>query len=293
MNISKEHLETTTKKMASILSSKGYGKLFFVPNAGYLVAKELEKYLSFKTVFTPEKSDCLVDDIIDSGKTLLKYTPYKKPFLALYATGKSFYSKYAVENLNTKEWVYIFSEEDDVRENIRRLLEYIGENPDREGLKDTPTRVIKSYSEIFSGYKQNPKEIFKAIFNEKYDEMVISKNIEFYSMCEHHMLPFFGKIHIGYIPNKKVLGISKLSRLVEIYSRRLQIQERLVEQIADELNSSLKPKGVIVVAEAVHMCMVMRGVKKQNSKMITSAIRGAFKKQPAREEFLNLIKKEE
>lgn len=180
-----------------------------------------------------------------------------------------------------------------MEENIREIFDYIGEDRKREGLLDTPKRVVKSWEHLFSGYKKDPKEILGRVFSDgACDEMVVLKDIEFYSVCEHHMLPFFGKISIGYIPDSKVVGISKLARLVEVFSRRLQIQEKMTSQIADTLMEVLQPKGVMVVAEAKHMCMVMRGVEKQNSMMITSAIRGLFRKeQKTREEFMGLIRR--
>lgn len=174
---------------------------------------------------------------------------------------------------------------------IRELLIEIGEDPDREGLIKTPERVAKAYEFLTQGYKQDVDEIMnKAIFSEKYDEMVIVKDIDFYSMCEHHMLPFFGKAHVAYIPNGKIIGLSKIPRLVDIFSRRLQVQERLTQQIADTLNEYLKPDGVGVVIEAMHMCMMMRGVEKQNSIATTSAMHGSFKEdERTRNEFLRLI----
>jgi GTP cyclohydrolase I len=175
---------------------------------------------------------------------------------------------------------------------IRELLIEIGEDPDREGLIKTPERVAKAYEFLTRGYKQDVDEIMnKAIFTEKYDEMVIVKDIDFYSMCEHHMLPFFGKAHIAYIPNGKIIGLSKIPRLVDLFARRLQVQERLTQQIADTLNEYLKPEGVGVVIEAMHMCMMMRGVEKQNSIATTSAMHGSFKEdERTRSEFLTLIK---
>jgi GTP cyclohydrolase I len=175
---------------------------------------------------------------------------------------------------------------------IRELLIEIGEDPDREGLIKTPERVAKAYEFLARGYKQNVDEIMnKAIFTEKYDEMVIVKDIDFYSMCEHHLLPFFGKAHIAYIPNGKIIGLSKIPRLVDLFARRLQVQERLTQQIADTLNEYLKPEGVGVVIEAMHMCMMMRGVEKQNSIATTSAMHGSFKEdERTRSEFLRLIK---
>ena len=178
-----------------------------------------------------------------------------------------------------------------ISQSIKNQIKHIGDNPEREGLVDTSERIIKSWDKLYGGYKQNAKDILKATFTEgKCNEMVILKDIEFYSTCEHHMLPFFGSIHIGYIPGNKVVGVSKLSRLVEVYSRRLQIQERLTTQIANDIMSILEAKGVMVIAEAQHMCMTARGVEKQNSKMITSAIRGVYENSEVRNEFMQLIK---
>lgn len=181
-----------------------------------------------------------------------------------------------------------------VKENmniyIEDIIKVIGDDPYREGLIETPDRVVKSWAHLFSGYNKDPKDIFKVFADGRCDEMVILKDIEFYSTCEHHMIPFFGKISIGYIPNGKVIGVSKLARLVEIYARRLQVQERLVGQIADDIMKYLEPKGCMVIAEAKHLCMVARGVEKQNSVMITNAIRGNFKEQVVRDEFLKMIK---
>ena len=172
-------------------------------------------------------------------------------------------------------------------ELIRNLLIAIGENPDREGLIDTPKRVVKSWNDIFAGYKQTPEEVLKTFFTVAYDEMIICKDIEFYSNCEHHMLPFYGKCHIAYIPDNRVVGLSKMPRLLEVFARRLQVQERLTEQIADSMMSIIKPKGVGVKIEAKHNCMVCRGVQKQNSSMITTALRGNFKEPHVKQEFQN------
>jgi GTP cyclohydrolase I len=173
---------------------------------------------------------------------------------------------------------------------VKDMLVAIGDKPDREGLKDTPQRVVDSWSELYSGYKLDASKVLKATFIEGVcDEVVILKDISFYSTCEHHMLPFFGKIHIGYLPGEKIVGVSKLSRLVEVYSRRLQIQERLTTQIAQALEDNLKPRGVMVVIEGQHFCMTSRGVKQEKAKMITSAIRGAFQKEETRQEFFSLI----
>ena len=178
-----------------------------------------------------------------------------------------------------------------MEETIKSLLEQIGEDTEREGLKDTPKRVAKSYQKIFGGYKINPEDVITTFDGEDYDEMIICKDIDFYSTCEHHMLPFFGKISIGYIPNSKIVGLSKLPRIAEIFSRRLQNQERITMQVANCLNDLIQPRGVGVVIEASHFCMMARGVEKQNSKMTTSHFTGLFKKdQRTRSEFLGLIK---
>lgn len=174
---------------------------------------------------------------------------------------------------------------------ITKLLSEIGEDTNREGLLKTPSRVAKSYVHLFSGYNKNPKDILTVFDDEKYDEMIVVKDIEFYSHCEHHMLPFFGKAHIGYIPNGKIVGLSKLPRIVDIFSRRLQNQERITQQIANCIMELLEPKGVGVVLEAKHFCMMARGVEKQNSLVRTSAMKGLFKeKDNTRSEFLELIR---
>lgn len=179
---------------------------------------------------------------------------------------------------------------ENVSEKVKVILNEIGEDPNREGLLNTPERVAKSYEFLTKGYHQDVDTVINgAIFEEKYDEMVIVKDIDFYSMCEHHMLPFFGKVHVAYIPNGKIVGLSKIPRLVDMFARRLQVQERLTRQIADVLEEKLQPKGVAVVVEGYHMCMMMRGVQKQNSTTTTSAVHGAFRAEKTRLEFLNLI----
>ncbi|MDG1386363.1 MAG: GTP cyclohydrolase I FolE [Flavobacteriaceae bacterium] len=179
---------------------------------------------------------------------------------------------------------------EELKENFTNVISLLGENTEREGLVKTPERAAKAMKFLTSGYSMNPKEILEgAMFKEDYKEMVIIKDIELYSLCEHHMLPFFGKAHIAYIPNGHIVGLSKIPRVVDVFARRLQVQERLTEQILDCINDTLKPQGVAVVIEASHMCMMMRGVQKQNSTTTTSGFRGAFKESNTRNEFLKLI----
>ena len=176
------------------------------------------------------------------------------------------------------------------QELVRRQLELIGEDPNREGLKATPRRVARALTWLTQGYNLTAREVIgNGVFKEDHDNMIMVRDIELYSMCEHHMLPFFGKAHVAYIPNGKIVGLSKIPRIVDVFARRLQVQERLTEEIAEGLCSVLQPSGVGVVVEAYHLCMMMRGVQKQNSKTITSALRGVFREDPkTRDEFLRL-----
>jgi GTP cyclohydrolase I len=173
---------------------------------------------------------------------------------------------------------------------VRRLIKITGDDPDREGLRATPHRVIRAYYELFRGYDQDPNDLLKTFDAGTYEGMVLLRDIEVYSMCEHHMLPFVGKAHIAYIPNGRVIGVSKLARLVDLYARRLQIQERLTEQVTSALMEHLKPRGVACMIEAVHFCMRMRGCSKQSSTMVTDSLKGDFLEEgPARNEFLQLV----
>lgn len=179
---------------------------------------------------------------------------------------------------------------DEIKRNFSKIIDLLGEDTAREGLVKTPARAAKAMKFLTEGYEKDPKQILQsAMFSEDYNEMVIVKDIELYSLCEHHMLPFFGKAHIAYIPNGKIVGLSKIPRVVDVFSRRLQVQERLTEQVLDCINDTLKPKGVGVVIEASHMCMMMRGVQKQSSTTSTSGFRGTFQHTDTRNEFLKLI----
>jgi GTP cyclohydrolase I len=179
-----------------------------------------------------------------------------------------------------------------MEQHVRSILSLLGEDPDREGLKKTPSRVTQALAFLTRGYGMDPDKVINdAVFREDYEEMIVQKDIDFFSLCEHHLLPFFGKAHVGYIPHGKIVGVSKLARLVDVFARRLQVQERLTNQIATTIMEKLKPLGVAVVIEAEHLCMRMRGVEKQNSLIITSTLLGAFRtRQETRNEFMNLIR---
>ena len=178
-----------------------------------------------------------------------------------------------------------------MRDAVKKIIEAVGEDPKREGLEKTPKRVEEAFKFLTKGYKDDPQEILKsALFNENYDEMVVVKDIDLYSLCEHHLLPFHGKAHVAYVPDGKIVGLSKIIRVVEAYSRRLQVQERLTQQIAKCIESALNPQGVAVVIEAYHLCTAMRGVEKQNANMVTSALLGCFRDRATRQEFMGFIK---
>ena len=182
---------------------------------------------------------------------------------------------------------------DPIQDLVESLLVELGEDPDRQGLKSTPDRVARALRELTDGYAVRPQDVIAdAVFDQDYDEMVVVKDINFYSLCEHHMLPFFGSVHVGYLPKGKVVGLSKIPRLVDVFSRRLQIQERLTRQIAEALNEALSPRGVGVVVEARHLCMEMRGVETQGGHMMTSCMLGTFRRDPrTRAEFLDLVRR--
>ncbi|XID90617.1 GTP cyclohydrolase I FolE [Paenibacillaceae bacterium WGS1546] len=184
------------------------------------------------------------------------------------------------------------SNREKIEHHVREILKLIGEDVEREGLLETPARVTRMYEEVFSGYEVDPRDVLGVTFDERHEELVIVKDIVYYSHCEHHMAPFFGKAHIGYIPSGKIAGLSKLARLVDALTRRLQVQERITSQIADILDEVLLPHGVMVVVEGEHLCMCARGVKKTGSMTVTSAVRGQFRQNSAlRSEFLELIKR--
>ncbi len=266
-------------------------RLYGVPRGGIipalLVKQEIDR-LGHACELVPRaiEASYAIDDVIETGNTMENVLS-KLPNQNFYALMDKRMRP------DDQRWIVfpweIGGESLGPTENIVRLLEFIGENPKRNGLLETPKRVIKSYGELFSGYKQDPKDIF-TVFDDKCDEMVVLRNIEFYSMCEHHMLPFHGVAHIGYIPTDKVVGISKLARLLDIFAKRLQVQERLTQEITAALMEHLNPLGAACMIKAKHMCMCSRGVNKQGTEMVTSSLLGVFKELPAtRAEFYQLV----
>jgi len=258
IKITPKQFQDDCKLLANRIKKNKYKKIYGIPRGDTLVAVEVNKYLSLELTDSPDSETLIVDDLIDSGRTLAAYSQDKA---VLYKKGK--HQIIFVKEFN--EWIEFFYEETkkDAEDLVVRMLECIGENPNREGLLETPSRVVKSWKELYIGYEC--KVDVRDFSAPTYTGMVLLKDIELYSMCEHHILPFIGKCHIAYIPNKRVIGISKLARIMEMYCRRLQIQEQLTDQIADYIKENLKPKGVAVSIEAEHLCMRMRGINKQNS----------------------------
>jgi len=261
--------------------------------AAYAVAAAMVGFGAELTVVdNPAEADIIIDDLIDSGSTSERY--------ALQYPGKGFFAlldkRSTPEFCDRDEWIvwpWEGDAEGSIDDNVVRLLQYVGEDINREGLKETPKRVAKAWKEWCSGYLVKPEDVLKSFEDgaEGVDEMVAQKNLPFYSHCEHHMAPFFGTVTIAYVPNKRIVGLSKLARLVDVFSKRLQVQERLTNQIAAALQDSLQPKGVGVLVKARHLCMESRGVARQGQETITSALRGVLLTKPeARAEFLDLAR---
>ncbi len=251
-------------------------KYYGVPRGGAYISAMLNP------VGSPEEADVIIDDLIDSGKTRNDYKSYNKPFIGLFDK--------LTETELKGQWLIFpweIKEENPVEDNFVRILQYLGEDTNREGLKETPKRYIKFLKEFLT-----PKNFNFTTFDaEGTDEMILQTNIPFYSLCEHHIAPFFGVANVAYIPNDKIVGLSKLARTVDLYANRLQNQERITSQIAEKIMTELKPKGVAVTLKAQHLCMCMRGVKKHDTWTMTSKMVGAFKDDDkARSEFLSLIK---
>jgi GTP cyclohydrolase I len=263
-------------------------KAFAVPRGGVSAALAIQQHSPITLVDDAREADIFIDDLIDSGETRSRfYTIYpEKPFFALI--DKQGQDKEAFDSWIVFPWEH--NQEGSFEDNVTRLLQFVGEDPKRGGLLETPARVAKAWRFWCSGYGQDPAEVLKVFEDgaEKHDQMITVKDIPIYSHCEHHMAPIFGTVTISYIPDGKIVGLSKLSRLANIYARRLQVQERMTDQIADALYGNLQPVGVGVMVKARHLCMESRGVCQQGHHTITTALRGALKDGAPREEFLRL-----
>jgi|APSaa5957512535_1039671.scaffolds.fasta_scaffold00685_34 GTP cyclohydrolase IA len=312
MHYKLEQFQKDVKRLAQLIINETDGKyecIYGVPQGGVPLAMALSHELEIPiTEFSPLNfyvggSVLIVDDVIDSGATRQKYKGYD--FACLHIKSQSpkkiiddLTAGTFVVNKDIDGWVDYWWEGDEApaEDGVIRIIQAIGDDPNREGLLETPKRVAKSWEHLFSGYKvdvdKEVESLFKKFGADSYNEMVVLRDIEFYSMCEHHMLPFFGKAHIAYIPNGKVVGISKLARLLEVHSRRLQIQERIGENVTADIMKHLKAQGAACIIEAGHLCMKMRGVEKQNSVMITSSLKGTFLEQDrTRSELMSLIRR--
>lgn len=268
-------------------------KIYPIPRGGIPVAYALSRFMpNVRIVDLPELADAFVDDLIDSGATEERYCDEfpETVFTALLDKRDdiTYRDSWVVFPWETAD------EEAGIEDNIRRIMQYIGEDPDREGLQETPARVAKAMSHWYSGYGKNPKDVMKVFKDgsEGCDEMVVVEDIPFFSNCEHHMAPFFGTATIAYIPNGKILGISKIPRLLDIFARRMQVQERLTNQVAEAMMEELSPLGVGVLINARHLCMESRGIEKSGTSTTTIALRGAFKEQAStRNEFMLIARK--
>lgn len=288
IKISYQKLQEDVTALAQDINETGkdYSNIFAIPRGGVPIACLLSEILKIPIIDEVTPSTLVVDDLIDSGKTL---DPYVQNFdtAVVYRKPHSPGTTYAIEEID--DWIefpYESTEKDEI-DTVTRLLELLGENPNREGLQETPKRVIKFYKEFLDV----PKFNFTVFDSEQYDEMIVQKDIPFFSICEHHLAPFFGKATVSYIPNGKIVGLSKLARTVDHFSRRFQNQERITTQIADKLQEELDPLGVAVVLEARHFCMEMRGIKTHDVATTTSKLLGVFKDKPeVRSEFMSIMK---
>ena len=281
------------KKLAgyNYLDATKPGKVFPIPRGGVPAAYALASHFNVEVVDDPNVADFFFDDIIDSGATMAKWCDQfpSKPFFAL--VDKTDPLCPYLDNWVVFPWEG--DAESSITNNVTRLIQFIGEDASREGLRETPARVAKALTEWFSGYDKNPADVMKVFEDgaENYDQMIVVKDIPIYSKCEHHMADIFGTVTIAYIPDGKIVGLSKLSRLADMYARRLQVQERLTNQIASALHEHLKPKGVGVIIKARHMCMESRGICQQGHSTVTTGLRGAFLAEAeTRAEFMSLAR---
>lgn len=287
IKITYERLQQDVHTLAKLINKDEYTGLYGIPRGGVPVAILLSSHLGLPLVDSIDEGTLIVDDLVDSGKTLEQYD--NNDIAVLYTKPHSpQIARYSVNILNG--WIEFPYEEDgkiDAENNFRRILEYLGEDPTREGLVETPKRYIKFMREFLNKDEFN----FTAFENEGTDEMIIQKDISFYSLCEHHTAPFFGVAHVAYIPGEKIVGLSKLARTVQHYANRFQNQERITNQVAERLEKELNPRGVAVSITAKHLCMEMRGVKTHDTSTVTTKLTGYFKEKPeTRAEFMNQIK---
>lgn len=286
--ISWDRFQLDVARLCKVLDPKSLREVYGVPRGGSYVALELSKYQNFIIVDQPTPGCLVVDDLVDSGTTMERFQGTSRA--ALYRKPQS--PEHVATTLTTIDgWIkFPWEVEEGPDDAILRLLQWVGEDPKRDGLIDTPKRVLKAFKEMTSGYQECPADILSKIFEEPYDEVVISRAIPFTSLCEHHLLPFTGTVDVGYLPSRRgVVGLSKLARLVDCFSKRLQVQERMTRQIADSIMTHLVAQGAAVVVRAEHSCMACRGVKKAGSEMVTSCMLGVFRDKPeARAEFLSL-----
>ena len=290
LNLTWGRIWVECEELAQRWVGSGLRYIYGVPTGGSIVASHVARYFGLPMADTPDKDTLVIDDLVDSGDTLRPYVEAGHQCDALYRKPHS-PPNIAPDATLVDGWVHFPWEHETKPESaITRVLEYVGEDPTREGLIKTPNRVLRMYNEMTEGYRQDPKEILGTVFTEPYDELVAVKDIPFYSLCEHHLLPIHGTVSVGYIPTGKVVGLSKIPRLVECFAKRLQVQERMTVEIANALQDVLEPLGVGVIIKARHLCMGMRGVKKEGV-MNTSRLLGALRDDArARAEFLELVR---
>lgn len=296
--ITYSEIDEAAKNAAIVIKSLGYKKCFPIPRGGVPAAFALLKYCpELEIVGSADEAQFYVDDLVDSGTTAHTYND--KPFIALFCKQSSYRipNHVNIGSVAPDKWLVFPWEDNSVgsAEDIAvRLLQYIGEDPNREGLVETPARFLKAWGHWARGYKQNPADVLKVFEDgaEGCDEMILVNNIPVWSHCEHHIAPIIGKAWVAYIPNGKIVGLSKIPRLVDIFARRLQVQERLTNQIADALMEHLQPKGCAILIEARHLCMESRGIEKVGAATTTSALRGVFMENLAtRAEFFSMVKR--
>ena len=300
INLTHQDVQDLARQMADEIaihwhSTRATLAVYPVPRGGVPVAYALAQHMQIEIVDNIDVADIVVDDLVDSGMTRERFQDRTKRGEMAENTFFALIDKPALAAGHPyKDWIVFPWERGDegasITDNVVRLLQYIGEDDKREGLLDTPKRVIKAWDEWTSGYAMNPAEILKTFEDGNTDEMVIERKIPFFSHCEHHMAPFFGTVDIGYIPNGRIVGLSKMNRLVECFSRRLQVQERMGQQIAEAMMEHLDAKGVGVIVTGRHMCAMSRGVRHSGCDMVTSAMRGCFMDGLPRQEFLALTR---